>query len=99
MAALSERRGAVARALEWLIYTATRSGEPLGVRWDETDQENKVWTLHWKRMKKRKEEDGALCISVSDAALAVLDFQQAERKPDGPQACIRSRRFSNMSPR
>jgi integrase len=101
MAALSERKGAVARAFEWLIYTATRSGETLGARWDEIDRENRVWTLHWKRVKRRKEEDGPLRIPLSDAALAVLDIQQAERRPDDdyvfPSAKNRRRPLSDQA--
>ncbi|MEJ0093885.1 MAG: integrase arm-type DNA-binding domain-containing protein [Methylocella sp.] len=40
-----------AKALEFLILTAARSGEVLGARWDEIDLEAKVWTVPATRMK------------------------------------------------
>src|SRR4051794_4819326 len=40
-----------ARALEFTILTAARSGEVLGARWDEIDLKAKVWTVPAGRMK------------------------------------------------
>ncbi len=37
MAALREQQGISARALEFLVLTATRTGETLGATWDEID--------------------------------------------------------------
>jgi integrase len=40
-----------ARALEFLILTAARSGEVLGAQWDEFDLEGALWTVPAARMK------------------------------------------------
>jgi len=41
-------------AFEWLILTATRSGETRGARWDEIDSERLLWTVPEQRMKGRR---------------------------------------------
>ena len=51
VAALRERSGVAALALEFAILTAARSGEVLGARWAEMDLEAKVWTVPGNRMK------------------------------------------------
>lgn len=55
MKALRNRSGMAARALEVLILTAARSGEIRGMRWDEIDLQNAVWTVPSERMKMGKE--------------------------------------------
>jgi integrase len=49
MAELRERDGISARALEWTILTAVRTGEALGARWSEIDHD--TWTVPRNRMK------------------------------------------------
>jgi integrase len=44
-------RSAAARALEFLILTAARTGEVLNMAWEEVDWDNKVWTLGAMRTK------------------------------------------------
>lgn len=51
VAALREREGTAALALEFAILTAARSGEVMGARWAEMDLEGKVWTVPSNRMK------------------------------------------------
>jgi integrase len=51
MVALREREGIAARALEFSILTAARSGEVFGASWDEFDLEARVWTVPAARMK------------------------------------------------
>jgi integrase len=46
--------GSAARALEFLILTAARTGEILGANWDEVDLDNRTWTLSAARMKSRR---------------------------------------------
>jgi len=53
--ALRERSGMVARALEFTILTAARTGETLGATWAEIDLDAKVWTVPPSRMKADKE--------------------------------------------
>jgi len=50
MIALREREGISARALEFLILTAARSGEVRGMMWRELDLEAGVWTIPATRM-------------------------------------------------
>ena len=45
-----------ARALEFLIFTASRTGEVLNASWIEIDLKAKVWTIPAERMKGRKEQ-------------------------------------------
>jgi integrase len=55
MAALRTRPEAAARAFEFLILTAVRSGEAIGARWDEIDIASATWTIPASRMKSGKE--------------------------------------------
>jgi hypothetical protein len=45
MAELRERPAVAARALEFLILTATRTSETLNARWDEINFAEKTWTI------------------------------------------------------
>ena len=69
LAALGERPGMAARALEFVILTAARTGEALGATWGEIDTEAKVWTVPAARMKAGREHR----VPLSAAALDVLD--------------------------
>ncbi len=69
MASLREREGMAARALEFLILTATRSGEVRLATWDEIDFENRIWTIPAERMKAGKEHR----VPLSDDAIALLE--------------------------
>jgi integrase len=51
MAELRKRRGTAARALEFLILTAARSGEVRLATWDEIDFDGNVWNVPGERMK------------------------------------------------
>ena len=53
--ALREQQGPAARALEFAILTAARSGEVRGARWSEIDLINKVWAIPARRMKGGRE--------------------------------------------
>jgi integrase len=66
MSGLAQREGMSARTLEFLILTATRSGEARGAMWSEI--EGDVWTIPADRMKRGLEHR----IPLSEAALAVL---------------------------
>ena len=68
MAALRERRGIAALALQFAILTAARAGEVRGMTWGEIDAEARVWTVPAHRMKMRVVHR----VPLSDAALAVL---------------------------
>lgn len=55
MESLRTTEGVAARALEFLILTAARTGEVIGAKWAEIDDENRVWTIPPERMKAKKE--------------------------------------------
>ncbi len=68
MAALAEREGVAARALEFTILTAARTGEAIGAQWSEIDIKAKVWTIPAGRMKASKEHR----VPLSDRAVEIL---------------------------
>ena len=55
MAALREQDGVAARALEFTILTAARTGETIGASRDEFDLCEKIWSMPAERMKAGKE--------------------------------------------
>lgn len=65
---LRQREGMAARALEFAILTAGRTGEVIGARWDELDVEAKLWTVPADRMKGRR----AHRVPLSDRAIEIL---------------------------
>jgi integrase len=68
MAALRAREGTGARAVEFLILTAARSGEVRGACWDEIDFDNRLWIVPAARMKMEREHR----VPLSDAAINLL---------------------------
>ncbi len=68
MAELRAQSGMAARALEFAILTAARSGEVRGARWQEIDWEGRRWIVPAERMKAGREHH----VPLSDAALALL---------------------------
>jgi integrase len=71
MAALRIEDGTAARALEYLILTATRTSETIGARWDEFDLDKALWVIPAERIKAGKEHR----VPLSDAALAIVKAQ------------------------
>lgn len=55
MTALRKQAGIAARACEFAILTAARSGEVRGATWSEIDEEQGVWVIPAERMKAKKE--------------------------------------------
>ena len=55
MASLRERDGMAARALQFAVLTAARTGEVIGAKWSEIDLDAKVWTVPAARMKTARE--------------------------------------------
>jgi integrase len=68
LVALREQEGIAARALEFTIVTAARTGETIGATRDEVNWTDKIWIIRAERMKARKEHRVPLC----DRALAIL---------------------------
>jgi integrase len=69
MRALKQRDGIAARAVEFTVLTATRSGEVRGAKWAEIDLEAALWVIPAERMKGKVEHR----VPLSTAALALLN--------------------------
>ena len=69
MAGLRSRKGTGALALQFLILTATRSGEVRLADWSEINLDLALWKIPAARMKKRKQHT----VPLSPAALAILE--------------------------
>lgn len=67
-AAIAGRQSEAAKALRFVLLTATRSGEVRGARLGEVDREAKIWVIPAERMKAGKEHR----VPLSDQALALL---------------------------
>jgi integrase len=76
LADLREQEGIAARALEFAILTAARTGEVIGARWPEMDLLSKTWTVPPERMKAGKEHR----VPLSGRALAMLEEMQPYRQ-------------------
>jgi len=66
-------------ALEFIILTASRSGEVRNARWSEFDLEAKTWTVPASRMKAKREHR----VPLSGRALAVLEEARAVEDGSG----------------
>jgi integrase len=84
--ALRGKKTLAARALEFVILTAARTGEVLGADWSEIDLAAKVWTIPPSRMKEEREHK----VPLSDRAIAILEGL-------GPQSCGRVFPISPMT--
>jgi integrase len=69
LAALRQRDGIPAKALEFAILTAARPGEVLLADWSEIDFAARLWTVPGNRMKAGRTHR----VPLSDAAMAVLE--------------------------
>lgn len=74
MLALRQMAGTPARALEFTILTAARSGETRGAVWAEIDLDAKVWTIPAKRMKAGREHR----VPLSESAIRILNAQSQD---------------------
>ena len=83
-AARSERTGAGAACLGFLILTAARSGEARGARWGEIDRASAVWSIPADRMKAGK----AHRVPLSARALAILTRRAETGAAQNPGALV-----------
>lgn len=74
----SEAASATKLAFEFLILTATRSGETRDATWSEFDLDKAVWTIPGKRMKTKKPHR----VPLSDRCLAILEEAKALKRED-----------------
>ena len=75
MKALAEQSGVGARALEFAILTAGRTGEVIGARWDEVDLASSTWLIPKARMKAGREHR----VALNAGALRVLEAMKPLR--------------------
>jgi integrase len=78
MAKLRTHAGVGARALEFAILTAARTGEVIGARWSEIDAKEKTWTVPAERMKSGVEHR----VPLSARAIEILTAIKPAN-PDG----------------
>src|SRR5262249_32109317 len=69
MAKLAEKEGVSARALEFTILTASRTGEVIGAKWSEIDLKARVWTVPEARTKSGRPH----AVPLSDGGVALLN--------------------------
>lgn len=93
MLRLRAAEGLGARALEFTILTAARSGEVRGAQWSEIDLAAKVWTVPAGRMKAGKEHR----VPLSEAALALLNSLDVVAGSDLVFPAARGGQLSDMT--
>lgn len=90
---LRKRSGTAARALEFAIFCAARSGEVRGATWSEISIEARLWTVPSARMKAGK----AHRVPLSDAALLALGERGEKNGVDLIFPASRGKPLSDMS--
>lgn len=93
MVALRQREGTGARALEFAVLTAARSGEVRGAKWHEIDWQAKTWTVEGARMKGGKNH----VVPLSASALEILNGQPRMMESEYVFASNQGGMLSNMS--
>lgn len=81
MQQLQRQSAIAARCLEFLVLTASRSGEASGAEWGEIDIGRAIWTVPAERMKSGRPHQ----VPLSMRALAILDEVRISRRDD---ACV-----------
>lgn len=93
MASLRAREATAARALEFTILTAARTGEVLGARRNEVDLHSKVWAIPGDRMKSGREHR----VPLSAAAAIVLERMLGSHESEYVFPGERRTTLSNMA--
>jgi integrase len=78
LAALRNREGVAAAALEFHILTVPRPGNAVRARWSEIDRKEAAWNIHGDHMKGEMDHR----VPLSAAALSVLDRMEKIRSGD-----------------
>lgn len=92
-AALQVREGTAARALEFAILTAARSGEVRGATWAEIDLDKGIWTVPAARMKGKREHR----VPLTESAIGILRQQPHREGSDLVFPSPRGVQLSDMS--
>ena len=95
MPELRRHEGVAARALEFAILTAARTGEVIGAHWDEIDIARRLWTVSADRMKAGREHR----VPLSNRAVEII-AEMKKHRLDGQEfvfAGARGGPLSNMA--
>jgi integrase len=94
MAELRDQEGVAARALEFAILTAARTGEVIGAKWPEINLDDRLWTIPAERMKAGKEHR----VPLGERAVELLEQMQKIREGEFVFPGGKARRpLSNMA--
>jgi integrase len=93
MSALCLREGVSARAVEFAVLTAGRSGEVRGARWAEFDTAGKLWTIPAARMKAKREHQ----VPSSDSVVTLLASMRKGAEDDVVFAGTKGQPLSDMA--
>ena len=93
MVGLRTREGLAARALEFAILCASRSGEVRGALWTEINWEDAIWTIPAERMKAGKEHR----VPLSTPAVKLLEALQRSGNSDLVFAGSNGKPLSDMA--
>lgn len=85
MTDLRKRNSTSARALEFTILTAVRTGATIGATWNEFDLDAKLWTVSPERAGVKITEEGSKpkVTPLSDRAIEILGMFRERQQPDG----------------
>jgi integrase len=90
---LRQREGISARAVEFAILTAARSGEVRGAKWSEIDLKSKVWKIPAERMKAKREHE----VPLSQTAINLLKIMERLESSDLIFPGTKGQELSDMS--
>ncbi|MCY1505984.1 Prophage integrase IntA [compost metagenome] len=90
---LRQREGTAAKALEFTVLCAARSGEVRGAVWPEFDLDAGVWTIPPERMKATKEHR----VPLSESALRILRAQPHLKDNELVFPSARGKQLSDMA--
>ncbi|NRB17759.1 MAG: site-specific integrase, partial [Rhodobacteraceae bacterium] len=90
---LNTRKAMAAKALMFTCLTGSRTGEALGLRWEEIDFEERLWTCPPERMKTGE----AHRVPLTDEMLAVIEPLKEMRSDFVFEGQKRHKQLSNMS--
>lgn len=87
---LRDKEGVAARALEFVVLTAARSGEVRGATWSEIDLDAAVWVVPGDRMKAGREHRVPLCAQAVELLKKMPRFVGNEHVFPSPRGKVLS---------
>jgi integrase len=90
---LKTRNAMAAKALMYTCLTGSRTGEVLGIRWEELDLEARLWTCPAQRMKGGEDHR----VPLTDEMLAIIEPMKAMESEYVFKAQKRNKPLSNMA--